>query len=495
MKSNLDVSSVFFARKAILSALCGSLLLLASTAAFADQCSPALPVGTATGCGVLITVTSVDAAGNAIVFTATSLGNGNPYDGSGDQLVGVQNNSGGNLTSLTLTSTSVPGAFAFDSNGLCANNPNDCFGSTGYEGPNNTFTNIMADKHSGTVKFTNPIPSAPCDCSSTSTWFGLEGIPQSSASQTVTQPLSPTTTDFFFNTPGAVTRQTIDYTNAATNPTGTTMQVTLRAISNAEFQNLVAGTFAQGSQCFPQDFGSGNFSCAATIALCTNISNSTPLGSNCPQAGMSSTAAIALIDKYSTNAFVDPLSVPKPGYLAATDNALSCTNDPSNTCRQLHNIFTGIQNDCCTVNSRTKTFNSLFIPVFNLPIWYQPAGTMCVNDPGHQILLPIKADGSSVFKKGSTIQIKFRVCDAQNLSVGIAGVVQSFTLDSVTQGTVTVVNQVTPAATTDATFHFDRPTQSWIFNFGTKNQTAGLTYHYSINLNDGTTIMFQYGLI
>ncbi|MDP9162363.1 MAG: PxKF domain-containing protein [Acidobacteriota bacterium] len=494
MKFDLKLAKLSSARTVVFAALWGSLLLPFSGAAMADKCSAATPVGTATGCGVLITVTSVDAAGNAIVFTATSLGNGNPYDGSGDMLVGVQNNSGGNLTSMTLTSSSTPGAFAFDSNSLCAKNPSDCFGSTGYEGPNNTFTNIMADKHSGTVKFTTPIPSAPCDCSTTSTWFGLEGIPQSSASQTVTQPLSPTTTDFFFNTPGAVTRQTIDYTNAGTNPTGTTMQVTLRAISTTEFQNLVAGTFAQGSQCFPQDFGGGNFSCAATIALCTNSSNTTPLGSNCPQSGASSTAAIALIDKYSTNAFVDPLSVPKPAYLAATDNALGCTNDPSNTCRQLHNIFDGIQNDCCTVNSRTKTFNSLFIPVFNLPIWYQPAGTTCVGDAGHQILLPIKADGSSVFKKGSTIQIKFRVCDSQNLSVRTPGVVQSFTLDSVTQGTVTVVNQVTPAVTTDATFHFDRTSQSWIFNFGTKNQTAGMTYHYSINLNDGTTIMFQYGL-
>lgn len=461
----------------------------------ADQCAGALPVGTATGCGALITVTAVDANGNATAFNASFLGNGNPYDGGQDLLIGVQNNSGGNLNSINLTSTSLPGAFAFDSNGLCAMNPSDCFGSTGYEGPNNTFTSIASDKHSGTVKFTTPIPSSPCTCS-TSTWFGLEGNPQSltANSQTVTQPLTTTTTDFFFNTPGAVTRQTIDYTSSGTNPTGTTMQVTLRAISNTEFQNLVAGTFAQGSQCFPQVVSDGSYSCAVTIALCTNPTNTTPLGTNCPQSGSASSSGIGVEEKYLTNAFVDPLSVPRPGYLAATDNALSCTNDLTNTCRQLHNIFNDIINDCCAIGGTTKTFNSLFVPVYNLPIWYQPPGTTCNADAGHQILQPVNADGSSVWRAGRIIPVKFRVCDVNNVSVGTPGVVQSFTLDSVTTGTGSAINETAYATTSDTAFRFDPVTKQWMFNLNTQSQAAGMTYHYSINLNDGTAIRFQYGL-
>ena len=312
--------------------------------------------------------------------------------------------------------------------------------------------------------------------------------------QTVTQPLQPGPTNFTFSTGSAVTNQTIDYSNSGTNPTGTTMQVTLRAISNSEFQNLVAGTFAQGSQCFPQDFGGGNFSCAVTIALCTTSTNTNPAGANCPQANLSSASTIGVAEKYSTNAFVDPTTVPKPGYLAATDNALSCTNDASNTCRALHNIFTGIANDCCLTNGTTKTFNSLFVPVYNLPVWYQPAGTLCDGEAGHQILQPVNVDGSSVWKQGRIIPLKFRVCDVNNVSVGTPGVITSFTLDSVTQGTVSVIDETAIVAAEDTVFRFDSTAQQWIFNLGTKAQSAGDTYHYSIHLNDGTTISFQYGL-
>ncbi|MDP9160460.1 MAG: hypothetical protein M3O09_09560 [Acidobacteriota bacterium] len=196
--------------------------------------------------------------------------------------------------------------------------------------------------------------------------LGIDNV-QVQTTQTVTQPLQPGATDFSFNTGASVTKQTIDYTGSGTNPTGTTMQVTLRGISNSEFQNLVAGTFAQGSQCFQQDFGNGVFGCAVTIALCTTPSNTTPLGANCPQG---TTGSIGVTEKFFTSSFVNPTSVPRPAYLAATDNALSCTNDPSNTCRALHDIFSQIVDDCCAVAGKTKTFNSLFIPVYNLPFQF-----------------------------------------------------------------------------------------------------------------------------
>src|SRR5438477_5738253 len=72
-------------------------------------------LGSATGCGVLITVTAVDGSGHATAFTVTipNGGNGNPYDqgvdgdNSDDTLVGIQNNSGGSLTSITLTSPNL----------------------------------------------------------------------------------------------------------------------------------------------------------------------------------------------------------------------------------------------------------------------------------------------------------------------------------------------------------------------------------------------------
>jgi hypothetical protein len=46
----------------------------------------------------------------------------------------------------------------------------------------------------------------------------------------------------------------------------------------------------------------------------------------------------------------------------------------------------------------------------------------------------------------------------------------------------------------DTAFRFDPSAQQWIFNISTKNLTAGSTYVFTITLNDGTTIVFQFGL-
>src|SRR5262245_30762238 len=61
-----------------------------------------------------------------------------------------------------------------------------------------------------------------------------------------------------------------------------------------------------------------------------------------------------------------------------------------------------------------------------LSIMYAPAGSICYGDAGHQILQPINADGSSVFKQKSTVPAKFRVCDANGNPIGTPGVVTSF---------------------------------------------------------------------
>jgi len=158
-----------------------------ATSLWADQCSSAIPVGTATGCGALITVSAVDSNGNATAFTVTNLGNGNPYDGTEDTLFGIVNNSGGTLNSIFLSSpdTTFGGIFFFDGDGPCQwatahnSNSNDCFTfseaytPTGYEGPNNTFTINSDNKTGGKVNFTAPISIGG------STWFALEGTPAS----------------------------------------------------------------------------------------------------------------------------------------------------------------------------------------------------------------------------------------------------------------------------------------------------------------------------
>jgi hypothetical protein len=119
----------------------------------------------------------------------------------------------------------------------------------------------------------------------------------------------------------------------------------------------------------------------------------------------------------------------------------------------------------------------------------------CVGDIGHSILQPINANGTSTFKQGSTIPAKFRVCDASGNSVGMTGLVTTFNLVQILRGTLsTAVDDVVASTTPDSNFRWDPTAQQWIFNISTKQLAISSTYVYAINLNDGSTITFQYGL-
>jgi hypothetical protein len=128
-----------------------------------------------------------------------------------------------------------------------------------------------------------------------------------------------------------------------------------------------------------------------------------------------------------------------------------------------------------------------------LKITYATTGT-CNGEAGHQILQPINTDGMSVFKQGSTVPAKFRVCDANGVSIGTAGVVMGFTAASQAGTATATVNETIVSTTPDTAFRWDPTAQQWIFNISTKNLKANTTYMYDVALNDGTHIRFQFGL-
>jgi hypothetical protein len=130
-----------------------------------------------------------------------------------------------------------------------------------------------------------------------------------------------------------------------------------------------------------------------------------------------------------------------------------------------------------------------------LKILYASAG-MCDGQPGQQILPPINSEGSSVYNQGRTVPAKFRVCDANGLSIGPPpSVVTSFFLTSIITGTTTTpVEDVVDTNVPDTAFRWDPMDQQWIFNITTVNLSAGSTYVYTITLNDGSAIPFQFGL-
>jgi uncharacterized repeat protein (TIGR01451 family) len=129
-----------------------------------------------------------------------------------------------------------------------------------------------------------------------------------------------------------------------------------------------------------------------------------------------------------------------------------------------------------------------------LVIQYVTSG-LCGGAVGHMILQPINADGTSVFKQKSTVPAKFRVCDANGVSIGTPGVVANFRLIQIVSGTVVdTVDEAVDSTTPDASFRWDSTGQQWIFNMNTKSLSTNETYFYQITLNDGSTINFNFGL-
>ena len=102
------------------------------------------------------------------------------------------------------------------------------------------------------------------------------------------------------------------------------------------------------------------------------------------------------------------------------------------------------------------------------------------------ILPPVKIDGSSAFKSGRTIPVKFRIADADGNVVSDASA--TLTFQSINDGG-TLDDGVEAISTSSASegnaFRYDTEDDLYIFNMNTKGMDAG-TYQLNINLDDGT---------
>ena len=128
-------------------------------------------------------------------------------------------------------------------------------------------------------------------------------------------------------------------------------------------------------------------------------------------------------------------------------------------------------------------------------IQYEPAGVNCTAGPGHAILAPISAAGTTAFTKATTptVAVQFRVCGVNLASVSSAGVA-TLSLVSVNGNAASTPAPAGSFAFVGGTLANGAGTQGWQLNLSTSNLTAGNTYGYKINLNDGTSISFQFKL-
>ncbi|MFW9810345.1 MAG: PxKF domain-containing protein [Candidatus Thorarchaeota archaeon] len=109
------------------------------------------------------------------------------------------------------------------------------------------------------------------------------------------------------------------------------------------------------------------------------------------------------------------------------------------------------------------------------------------------ILQPIDADGSSIFKQGRTVPVKFHLFDDNGLSVSTAhATIEVEKISNEINGELEDVAS-TSAADTGNVFRYDSETEQYIFNLSTKELETG-TYVLRITLDDGQIFEIQFSL-
>ncbi|HEX7422492.1 MAG TPA: PxKF domain-containing protein [Terriglobales bacterium] len=242
---------------------------------------------------------------------------------------------------------------------------------------------------------------------------------------------------------------------------------------------------------------SGIDTCAAPITLSAEGAGQSASGTCTDRAGnVSGPATASGINIDKTKPTLSPSVTPNPVVLNGSATASAGAQDllsgiASQSCDAPVTNSVGAKTLNCTATDKAGNSNSASV---SYSVIYAPFGTVCLGSPGHTILQPINADGTSVFKQKSTVPAKFRVCDAQGNSIGTALVVSLFSLIRISNGTVPSVDEAVDSTTPDTAFRWDPTGQQWIFNMSTKNLSANVTYGYLITLNDGSYINFQFGL-
>ena len=101
------------------------------------------------------------------------------------------------------------------------------------------------------------------------------------------------------------------------------------------------------------------------------------------------------------------------------------------------------------------------------------------------VLQPINADGSSVFKQGSTVPVKFTLTGT---SAGITDLAAKLSVAPVSNAVAGTEQEAASTAAPDAgtAFRYDGASGQYVFNLSTKALAVG-TYQVRIDVGDGTT--------
>jgi hypothetical protein len=257
---------------------------------------------------------------------------------------------------------------------------------------------------------------------------------------------------------------------------------------NAPVDITAAGTDATSGidSCQNSAYSGPDSATASATRSCTDLAGNT--------------AADSVAFKYDATApTLNPSVSPNPVVLNATASASPGASDATSgvasaACGPVDTSSVGSHAVACTAtdNAGNQASKSASYSVI------YAVGGSCLGSPSHQILQPINANYQtdlSVFKQGSTVPAKFRVCDANGVSIGTAGVVTKFALvQKLSLAGSETIDEAVLSTTPDTAFRWSATDQQWIFNLATKTLKANTTYVYRITLNDGSTIDFRFGL-
>jgi len=254
-----------------------------------------------------------------------------------------------------------------------------------------------------------------------------------------------------------------------------------------------------------------NYSLSITAIQCSNVGNymiTVTLGSN-PNYNVTPTNGTLTITKahltvtadnkskaYDGNPFT-AFTVTITGFVTACGDTVAVVSGGATyTGSAVGATLPG--NYTITPQQGTLTATNYDFPVGNfvngtLTIGY---GTCTGPNPGGVILPPINTDGSSVWKVGSTVPVKFTVCGANGQPISDPTAVftsgyGSITLINTVRGTVNGVNESTYNDIPDSAFRWS--SGIWIFNMATANLDKNATYSYRIALKNGSFVYFTAG--
>lgn len=280
-----------------------------------------------------------------------------------------------------------------------------------------------------------------------------------------------------------------------TAPTNVIGQAARPADSNGWYNHAVMVTFSG------QDALSGIAGCTSTNYSGPDSSSASVAGSCTDNAGNSTNSSFSL--KYDATAPVlNPTVSPNPVTLNGSATASANATDnlsgvASKSCGAVDSSTEGQHTVNCTASdfAGNSASASASYSVVVASSGFMPAGTLCLGQPGHQVLPPLDPSGNNVFPRGRTVTVKFRVCDWSGNSVGPTPVVASFELVQVIGGTPAPPKKGNRGGNRpNVTLRWSATDQMWILQITTSNLMPGATYIYRIHLVDGSDIFFQFTL-